>query len=181
MRTLQAEPDQRTVDTASETAPDQLLLDVVGQTPARVARADGIAIGVLDEIAADGTAFVSIPTFGVSRIAARTVASLATAEVGQALALGFEGGDPLKPIVLGVMLDSAAAALEDDPVDEYEPMDVLVDGERVVLTAEREIELRCGEAAIVLSADGRIQLRGTYITSQASATQRILGGSVNIN
>lgn len=181
MRTLQPDPHQRAIDTAAGAVSDQLLLDVVGQTPARTARADGIAIGVLDEVAQDGTAIVSIPTFGVSRIAARTVASLASADIGQALALGFEGGDPLKPIVLGVMLDPAAPAIEDDPVDDYEPMDVLVDGERVVLTAEREIELRCGEAAIVLSADGRIQLRGTYITSQASATQRILGGSVNIN
>jgi uncharacterized protein (DUF2345 family) len=61
------------------------------------------------------------------------------------------------------------------------PAEVRVDGERVVLQAEHEIELRCGEAAIVLSADGRITLRGTYITSHASATQRILGGSVNVN
>ncbi len=56
-----------------------------------------------------------------------------------------------------------------------------MDGERVVLRAEHEIELRCGEAALILNADGRIQLRGTYITSHASATQRILGGSVNVN
>lgn len=61
------------------------------------------------------------------------------------------------------------------------PAEALIDGERVVLNAQHEIELRCGDAAIVLSADGRIEFRGTYITSQASATQRILGGSVNIN
>ena len=58
---------------------------------------------------------------------------------------------------------------------------VQVDGQRHVIRAEREIELRCGDAAIVLHADGRIQLRGTYISSHASATQRITGGSVNLN
>jgi hypothetical protein len=56
-----------------------------------------------------------------------------------------------------------------------------VDGQRHVVEAAQEIELRCGEAAIVLFADGRIQLRGTYITSHASATQRLVGGSVHLN
>ncbi len=66
-------------------------------------------------------------------------------------------------------------------INEVEATEILVDGERVVFQAEHEIELRCGDAAIILSCDGRIELRGTYITSKASATQRILGGSVNIN
>jgi len=60
-------------------------------------------------------------------------------------------------------------------------VDVRVDGQSVSVKAQNEIELRCGQAAIVLTADGRITLRGTYITSHASATQRILGGSVNLN
>ena len=54
-------------------------------------------------------------------------------------------------------------------------------GHREVIEAAEELELRCGEACIVLTADGRIQLRGTYITSHASATQRIVGGSVHVN
>jgi hypothetical protein len=65
--------------------------------------------------------------------------------------------------------------------DAAETLDLIVDGRHIVLQAEREIELRCGDAAIILSADGHIQLRGTYITSHASATQRILGGSINMN
>lgn len=58
---------------------------------------------------------------------------------------------------------------------------VTADGHREVIEAALELELRCGEACIVLTADGRIQLRGTYITSHASATQRIVGGSVHVN
>ncbi|MES2261898.1 MAG: DUF6484 domain-containing protein [Pseudomonadota bacterium] len=158
---------------AAATPSEQLLHDVIVQTPPRQARADGIAIGTFDGIAADGAVLVSIPALGLSRIVARSISPLDPAQVGQALALGFEAGDPQRPIVLGVMLSA--------PVCAPAVTDVLVDGERVVLSAEHEIELRCGEAAIVLSADGRIQLRGTYITSQASATQRILGGSVNVN
>ena len=152
---------------------DQLLHDVIAHTPSPPARADGIAIGVLDSLDEHGSVYVNIAAFGLSRVAARSLCLLDGAQTGQALALGFEAGDPRKPIVLGVMLAS--------PAPTSAPLDVVVDGERVVLKAEQEIELRCGEAAIVLSADGRIQLRGSYITSHASATQRILGGSVNIN
>jgi len=152
---------------------DQLLHDVLAHTPSPPPRADGIAIGVFDSIGEHGSVFVNIAAFGLDRLAARSLCPLDATQIGQALALGFEAGDPRKPIVLGVMLAS--------PAHPPAPLDVVVDGERVVLQAEHEIVLRCGDAAIVLSADGRIQLRGSYITSHASATQRILGGSVNIN
>lgn len=53
--------------------------------------------------------------------------------------------------------------------------------EHLTLEAQETLELRCGESAVVLHADGRIQLRGHYITSHASATQRIVGASVHVN
>ena len=157
---------------------DQLLQDVIVQTPARPVHADGIAVGKFDDIDDDGAALVSIPAFNLSRVRARTISPLDPGQIGQAVALGFESGNPLQPIILGLMLAAPAQA---GPAQSAQAADVVVDGERVVLSAAHEIELRCGEAAIILSADGHIQLRGTYITSQASATQRILGGSVNVN
>jgi hypothetical protein len=90
------------------------------------------------------------------------------------VALGFEAGEPYRPIILGFMMGPSTQATE-------KPIEARLDQKRVVLTAEQEIELRCGEAAIILNADGRVTIRGTYVTSQASATQRILGGSVNLN
>ncbi|NHZ93413.1 hypothetical protein F2P45_31050 [Massilia sp. CCM 8733] len=170
----QAKQAGNSVQVTESAQPEGLLHDVIVQTPQRPARADGIAVGTFDGIGADGSALVSIATFGLSRIRARSISPLDPSNIGQALALGFEGGDPMQPIILGLMLATPAATAP-------APTDVLLDGERVVLNAEHEIELRCGEAALILSADGRIQLRGTYITSHASATQRILGGSVNIN
>lgn len=159
--TKNAEPDE------------QLLRDVVFQTAPRPVRAEGIALGIFEGYAGDGVVLVSIEAFGLTRIPARSITSLDPEHIGQTLALGFEGGDPMRPIVLGPMLAQAVAPAVQTTA--------LIDGERLVLSAEREIELRCGDAALILSADGRIQLRGTYITSHASATQRILGGSVNIN
>ncbi len=168
-----AAPGAAPSDAPGASTAEQLLHEVIAHTPSLPARADGIAIGVFDSVDEHGGVLVNIAAFGLSRVAARSLCPLGAAQLGQSLALGFEAGDPNKPIVLGVMLAA--------PVQPAPTVDVVLDGERVVLQAEHEIELRCGEAAIVLSADGRIQLRGSYITSHASATQRILGGSVNIN
>jgi hypothetical protein len=55
------------------------------------------------------------------------------------------------------------------------------DGERVVVSAEREIVFQCGEASITLTKAGKILLRGTYLLSRSSGVNRIKGGSVQIN
>jgi hypothetical protein len=157
---------------AAPEAPDRLLHDVVDRTPLRDRPAHGIAVGILAGFDSDGSALVDIAAFGLSGVRARSVAALDAGQLGQQVALGFEAADPGRPIVLGLMLTAAPPRTQ---------AEALVDGEKVVLTATHEIELRCGEAAIVLSSDGRVQIRGTYITSHASATQRILGGSVNVN
>lgn len=171
-----------------ETGDESLLHKVIAGTPSGTEAgtlprsANGIATGSLAGLADDGTPLVSIAAWGLNGIPARTLAPVESARIGETVALGFESGNPLRPIILGFML--APAPVSAPAVAEYEQepaMDALIDGERVVLYAEQEIELRCGDAALILSADGRIQLRGTYITSHASATQRILGGSVNVN
>lgn len=58
---------------------------------------------------------------------------------------------------------------------------VMVDGERVILEAGREVVLRSGNASIVLHADGRVFIRGARIVSEASGANRIRGGSVQLN
>jgi hypothetical protein len=155
--------------------PERVLLDsVVARSAPPPRRVEGIAVGRLDALAEDGTPVVRIDTWDLRDLAARSLVAIDAEHLGQPVALGFEAGDPRRPIILGFMIQPAAQSIQAS-------LEATLDGERVVLTAEREIELRCGEAAIILNADGRIDIRGTYVTSQASATQRILGGSVNLN
>lgn len=175
-------------DLAEQANPNRALLDkVIIQSLLPARHTDGIAIGVLDAFDASGKAVVSIIALGVSALSAPSLVPLTSANLGAQLALGFESGDTLRPIILGLILSAAhptavpQTKTSNQTDAETEPLDLIVDGQHIVLQAEREIELRCGDAAIILSADGHIQLRGTYITSHASATQRILGGSVNVN
>jgi hypothetical protein len=154
---------------AAELLHDILTRGISPDKRAVPARADGIATGEFRGWGVDGAARVDIPALGQVDASARSMVAAGTLLPGQTVALCFEGGDPRRPVILGPLLDAA-------PTPEAS-----IDGERVLLRADKEIELRCGDAAIVLTADGRITLRGKYVTSQASATHRILGGSVNVN
>lgn len=84
-------------------------------------------------------------------------------------ALVFEGGDPERPLILGFVQAPGEAR------------EAHVDGKRVVLTGEEEIELRCGEASISLKKNGKLVIRGAYVETRAKGTCRIKGGSVQIN
>jgi uncharacterized protein (DUF2345 family) len=58
---------------------------------------------------------------------------------------------------------------------------VQADDERVVVTAEREIVLRCGDASITLTRAGKVLIKGTYVLSRARGYNKIKGAAVDIN
>lgn len=51
----------------------------------------------------------------------------------------------------------------------------------IVIEAGEELTLKCGEASIRITRDGKVVIRGEHILSRAKGTQRIKGGSVAIN
>ena len=111
--------------------------------------------------------------------AARTV-PLSAADVGRPIVLMFEGGQPDKPILLGVVEDGKSVSRASDHADTPR-VEAELDGERLVLTAEKEIVLRCGKASITLTKAGKILIRGAYLLSRSSGVNRVKGGSVQIN
>lgn len=156
----------------------------------------GIAIGTFEGYSNEGITLIGLHEYTQENIPAMTLIDLQHVALGAPLAIAFAGAPPEKPLILGAILnpnavDRPAARPEaettnqaqeaTDNEDEEDDLDLIVDGRHVELEAHETLELRCGKAALLMSADGRITLRGTYITSQASATQRILGGSVSIN
>ena len=58
---------------------------------------------------------------------------------------------------------------------------VVIDGEQLTVTADREIVLRCGEASITLTRAGKVIIRGAYVVSRSSGANRIKGACVQIN
>lgn len=118
---------------------------------------------------------VEVPGHGLAR--ARVAVPLTLAQVDAAVkasgevVLGFEEGDPGRPIALGLVEQGFAR----------EPAEARIDGQRVVIAGKDEVELRCGEATITLRANGKVVIRGAYVETRASGTNRIKGGSVQIN
>lgn len=118
---------------------------------------------------------------------------LAAASSRQEAVLIFEEGDPLRPLIMGLVQQPKAA-----PRTEALLATVVVpDGERGAATgaplqvrevdghlfirAAREITLECGKARITLRRDGTVLVRGARVESRASGPNLIRGGKVELN
>jgi hypothetical protein len=144
-------------------------------------RIDGVLIGRLAALGVEGEPLVEYP--GSSGcLAARSMAALGVGDVGREVALLFEGGNPGRPVVMGLMhVPQPAGLATTSEATRDQAAEAEADGERLVFTAEKEIVLRCGEASITLTRAGKIIIRGAYLLSRSSGTNRIQGGSVEIN
>jgi hypothetical protein len=133
---------------------------------------DGVVIGLVLGFQ-DSAPLVVFPGNPADHaVPARSLARLTAADVGAEVALLFEDGDRARPLIVGRLVEPAR--------DDAAPV-VVADGQMLRLTAKERIELRVGKAAIVLEADGHITIRGTDLVSHASRSNRIRGGSVNLN
>lgn len=137
-------------------------------------RIDGVVVGLLVELK-DGQAWVEVMP-GTEPVAARSMVSITAEDVGRAAALMFEAGDPRRPLVMGLVQDLTGNAPSTGRI-----VGVESDGERLTLSASKEITLKCGAASITLTRAGKILIRGAYVLTRSTGTNRIQGGSVQIN
>ena len=123
---------------------------------------------------------------------ARTTVPLTGEQLQQAIAslqgvvLMFENGDPSLPLIMGLVQTVSATPLVDailENIPAPAPLEATVDGTpRIVeIEGQEEIVLRCGQASITLRRNGKILIRGVQVETRASGTNRIKGGSVQIN
>lgn len=153
----------------------------------------GRAIGITD----NGSPLIDFP--GNPRpdpLTARSTCDFQSMDIGAEVLLVFTDGDYRQPVVIGV-LDRPRTGRSDDnavqaddvessqtdnheiaPIENFE---IERDGERVVISADDEIVLKCGKASITLTRAGKILLRGTYLLNRSSGANRIKGSSVQIN
>ncbi len=145
-------------------------------------RIDGVVTGRLlawDRFANPLVVFDGIEEPGLP---ARSTVVLDESHAGREVVLMFENGAIDAPLILGVIekpvpLPPARTA----PGNPGKPDKVEIDGKSLVLTAEKDIVLRCGDASITLTRAGKIIIRGAYVVSRSSGVNRIKGGVVHIN
>lgn len=159
--------------------PDESGLGPLLQSPVQLMQGAGVQVGTLLALRDQGrTPLVSLGDRpGEPPLAARTVVDLHGAHVGASVVLVFEQGDLVRPIVMGVLRGQTAWPLPEQPG----AVELDADGERMVVTAHTQLVLRCGQSSLTLRSDGRIELKGETVLSEAQGVHRIRGGSVQLN
>lgn len=105
-------------------------------------------------------------------VLARHACTLGPDDLGRETVLSYEGGDPAKPIIMGLL---------QQPQGGHPAVKLSADGGELTVSAAKQIVLQCGKASITLTRAGKVLIRGAYITTRSSGVNRIKGGSVQIN
>ena len=112
-------------------------------------------------------------------VVARTTVPLLGEQKGSTVVILFERGDVRHPIIMGVL--QTPPSLDQAPDQAEGTISIHADDDRLVLSAAREIVLRCGQSSITLTKAGKVLIKGAYVSTRSSGVNRIKGGSVQIN
>jgi uncharacterized protein DUF6484 len=158
---------------------EELIRSEIGEETLPARRIDGVVVGTLVGFTDNGA--TPLVTYrdqpGIPALPARTTVDLHGPHIGRAAVLMFEEGDPCRPIIVGCIRHPGDRSLPRLPGQ----VEVDADGERLVVSANQGLVLRCGKASITLSPEGKVVIRGTQVVSHASGLNRIKGGSVQVN
>jgi hypothetical protein len=176
------------IDSADSVSTGFCLAEILAQSEtadsadAGITRIHGVLVGRFVAATETGEPLVEYPgNPGHQPLPALSTVPLSSADLDQPVVLLFERGDPQRPIILGVLSKSPASSVANLPTESPKAYRVQADQQRLVLSANREIVLQCGEASITLTSAGKVLLRGVYISSRSSGVNRVKGASVQIN
>lgn len=137
----------------------------------------GPVVGTLLRVDANGRAWVEFPGSHGEVLARCAVAEQAIPSSqdlpGSAVLLVFEAEDRHRPIITGFVRDRL--------VPETSAAEQRIRAAKIVLEGEQELVLSCGQGTLTMTADGRIVIKGTRLTSRASESNKVRGAVVLIN
>jgi len=146
------------------------IIDLVTAYTEKAAKIEGVVVGRITGFHSGGDPLVDFTMNRTgSPLVARTTVGLAKCHIGRDAAVMFESGDFRKPIIIGLMHISK------------QDVETVEDDNTTVISSEKEILIRCGEASIHLKKDGKIIIKGKDILSRARRNHDIKGGMINLN
>jgi hypothetical protein len=137
----------------------------------------GVAVAAFAGFDAEGRFLVTLGE-GMAPVQALSTVGLAPGDAGAAVVVAFEKGEVRHPVIVGRVQPPHA---ETPQAAGAARVHANVDGERVVLQARERIELRCGDASIVLTRAGKVLINGNYVLSRSRGANRVKGAYVGIN
>lgn len=147
----------------------------------------GFLRGRVVAVGGGGVVLVDVPSRGPnSPLFAWSIVPVEAEDVGREVVMGLEGGDPPRPVILGFVWNPGASKPGRGKPSRrsrkaVKNLTVESGSDRLVISSDQELELRCGEASIILTREGKVLIRGTYLSSQSSGVNRVKGGSVHLN
>lgn len=153
----------------------------------------GVVVGTLVGTTSGGAVLVEFTGAPEAQVIARVAThdpdfTIPAQLVGRKVVLVFEGGEPSRPLILGLVREpvtespanEASTAICADSIG-ASGQSLTVNGRRLLLEGQQEVVLRCGQGSITLRADGSIVVKGTRLLSRASEVNKIRGATVQIN
>lgn len=143
----------------------------------------GIFVGLLIGLNCDSLPVVRIGgRMNRKPLVCRSIVDIDVRNLGREVVVQFENGDLSRPIIMGILRDASVS--EQGPDADSEPAVkrfVEVDGDRLLLTGNREIVLQCGDARITLTKAGKILIHGNYVLTRSRGACKLKGATVDIN
>lgn len=152
-----------------------------------VVTGSGVVIGKLVGFSSAGQPLVAYNLDSAQNpLEAISLAALTEANVGSEVVLSFAQNRSDHLVIMGVVqshyIDNESAAERPSPVATVSAVpELLVNGEKLNITAAKEITLRCGKSSITLTESGKILIKGEHILSRAAGANRVKGGSIQLN
>jgi hypothetical protein len=169
------EAEERTHANGSTGASSPSLLELITERSAAHTVGGGVIVGKFAGFDGNGNPLVNfVGEVSHEAIVARSMIPLKENQIGIDVVLAFDHGELAKPVVIGSLWQPENPSTQEPTIAE-------LDGERITLTAKKEIVLRCGKASITLTRAGKVLIRGAYLLSRSSGVNRVKGGSVQIN
>jgi hypothetical protein len=167
--------------TVAELETTEMLLPLILRQPVNVPSpsAPSVVVGELIALKDHGrTPLVLYPgQKGSAAVPARSTVELQGSQIGKHVLLLFESNENGDPIVIGVLREAGGWPPGAQPAH----VEVQADGDRVIVSAKKQLVLCCGRASITLTQEGKVLIDGTYVSSRSSGLHRIRGGAVQIN
>ncbi|NBN46023.1 hypothetical protein GWJ05_09500 [Proteus sp. G2626] len=113
-------------------------------------------------------------------IPALSLAPVSNSDIGKICAIQFINGNIKNPLIIGLIQQKITTKNTKEKEINLNKMNKESNG-KLYLKADKEIIIQCGKSSLTMTSDGFIQIRALYIDNYATSTNRIKGGSVQIN
>jgi hypothetical protein len=151
---------------------------------------DAIVTAVVEDISPDGVPLVVLSGDVQTREASSVLhypsaAAAAEALLGRTVLVLVK--ELTTPVILGVVAERLWDSRDGEPalaqgrLPANAPRVAQLDKRRLEFEATEEIRLTCGKSSLLLRRDGTVIVKGVKIVSRALESNKIRGGTVNIN